>query len=151
MKNNGFFFTLEPQWLGSSCYDVFGEKCPKQIRFIEIGCRRLCRKIKNKLATSESQNFREYNVGDTIIARDYRPTSTEKWLYGKIISREGRLMYKIDIGNNQVWRRHVDQLRKSEINDELSRRESSHVSLSPTIISDTPETTAEKFVSNWQS
>ncbi|XP_060599606.1 uncharacterized protein K02A2.6-like [Ruditapes philippinarum] len=59
-------------------------------------------KQRMKLATSESRNFREFKEGDSIIARDYRPTSTEKMVIGTILSREGPLMYKIDIGNNQV-------------------------------------------------
>jgi hypothetical protein len=47
-------------------------------------------------------------------------------------------MYKIYIGNYQVWRRHVDQLRKSEMNNELSRRKSSPLNMSPPNLSEMP-------------
>jgi hypothetical protein len=66
-----------------------------------------------KLAFSNDRKLREFEIGETVLARDYR--SKDKWIRGTIASREGPLMYKIDVGYGILWRRHADQLRNSEI------------------------------------
>lgn len=68
-----------------------------------------------KTALSSDRTCRELELGQRVIARDYRPTATEKWISGTIISREGPVTYKIDIGNGVTWKRHVDQLRAIEV------------------------------------
>jgi hypothetical protein len=39
------------------------------------------------------------------------------WTSGIIKQREGPLMYKVEIEPGTIWRRHIDQLRDSEINE----------------------------------
>ena len=56
---------------------------------------------------------REFKVGQSVIARDYR--DKEKWIPGRIEERIGPLMYKVDTGSNYLWRRHADQLRESNL------------------------------------
>lgn len=68
-----------------------------------------------KQSVTDTRTFREFEVGQNVLARDYRPTSKEKWVIGNVVSRDGTLMYTIDIGQGIKWRRHVDQLRKTEI------------------------------------
>ena len=63
-----------------------------------------------KTSFSDSAKFRELELGQHVLVRDLRPTSKEKWVTGITVSRDGPLMYKIDLGN-VVWRRHIDQLR----------------------------------------
>ena len=77
-----------------------------------------------KMAMSDAHKFREIDLGQTVLVRDYRPTANSKWVTGTIISRDGNLMYKIDIGNGQVWRRHIDQIVKSnELEQSYGARE----------------------------
>ncbi|KXJ13745.1 hypothetical protein AC249_AIPGENE5353 [Exaiptasia diaphana] len=44
---------------------------------------------------------RQIALGDTVMARDYR--GDYKW-------RQGPLMYKVQVSPNLIWRRHIDQL-----------------------------------------
>ena len=68
-----------------------------------------------KLALTSNKTVREFELGQCVLARDFRPTSKEKWISGFVVSRNGPLHYKIDIGNGFTWKRHVDQLRTTGI------------------------------------
>ena len=67
-----------------------------------------------KMSVPDRNKFRELDLGQSVLARDFRPNSKEKWIKGTIVSRDGPLMYKVDIGNT-VWRRHIDQLRATDV------------------------------------
>lgn len=66
-----------------------------------------------KVTFSSKGKDREFKVGQSVIARDYR--DKEKWIPGRIEERIGPLMYKVDTGSNYLWRRHADQLRESNL------------------------------------
>ena len=55
---------------------------------------------------------RVYEVGDAVMARNY--SRGEKWLRGVIISKD-HLNYTISMDSGQVWRRHIDQIRKTQL------------------------------------
>lgn len=78
--------------------------------------------IQMKTSFSDRAKFRELELGQKVLARDFRPSSKEKWVTGIIVSRDGPLMYKIDLGN-VVWRRHIDQLRATGVQTNLNDRE----------------------------
>ena len=63
--------------------------------------------------SSEKGREREFQIGQSVIARDYR--TKNKWVPGVITDRTGPLMYKVDIGSNELWRRHADQIRESNL------------------------------------
>jgi hypothetical protein len=63
-----------------------------------------------------TKNSRYFNDGQSVIALDYRGKGN-KWASGIIKEREGPLMYKVEIEPGTIWRRHIDQLRDSEINE----------------------------------
>jgi hypothetical protein len=63
-----------------------------------------------------TKNSRYFEDGRSVIARDYRGKGN-KWTSGIIKEREGPLMYKVEIEPGTIWRRHIDQLRDSEINE----------------------------------
>ena len=65
-----------------------------------------------KLALNDDRKLREFEIGDNVLARDYRAKG--KWLPGSIASRQGQVMYKVDVGNGAILRRHIDQLKRSE-------------------------------------
>ena len=67
----------------------------------------LRREVQNKqFNTLSSEAARSFDVGQQVLARDYREN---KWTPGRIVTRNGPLMYEVDVGE-QTWRRHVDQL-----------------------------------------
>ena len=41
----------------------------------------------------------------------------DKWTGGKIIQREGPLNYKVETTPGNIWKRHADQIRKSDFCD----------------------------------
>ena len=47
------------------------------------------------------------------MARNY--TGKAKWLPGTVQAKTGPLSYEIKVGPNQIWRRHIDQLRASSL------------------------------------
>ena len=54
---------------------------------------------------------REFDIGETVLARNLR--EGPKWLAGTIIERTGPVSYRVQV-NEQVWRRHTDQLLSSQ-------------------------------------
>lgn len=52
---------------------------------------------------------RVFSIGDKVAARNYRH-GDKKWKFGTVVSKDGQLHYTVSVGN-QLWRRHVDQLR----------------------------------------
>ncbi|XP_013087776.2 uncharacterized protein K02A2.6-like [Biomphalaria glabrata] len=66
--------------------------------------------IQNRLTKNYSNvKLREFQVGDSVLARDYR-VNQEKWQYGVIKSKTGRLMYTVELYPGMIWRRHIYQL-----------------------------------------
>ncbi|XP_018400904.1 PREDICTED: uncharacterized protein K02A2.6-like [Cyphomyrmex costatus] len=55
---------------------------------------------------------REFSVGESVRCRNYN--SKEKWKFGKIIQRIGKLHYSIRLEDGRVWERHVDQILRSK-------------------------------------
>ena len=68
-----------------------------------------------KLTLTSNKTLREFELNQYVFAPDFRPTSKEKWTSGFVVSRNGLLHYKIDIGNGFTWKRHVNQLRTAGI------------------------------------
>lgn len=54
---------------------------------------------------------RELEVGETVLARDYR--GHHKWIPAKVKKQTGPLSYTVEITPGVIWRRHIDQLRRS--------------------------------------
>ncbi|GFW14976.1 uncharacterized protein TNCV_4659371 [Trichonephila clavipes] len=62
--------------------------------------------------------LREFQEGEKVAVRNY--SGPNKWKVGTIINRDGTLSYSIQIGN-EIWKRHVDQIRKCGKSIELSQ------------------------------
>ena len=56
---------------------------------------------------------REYRVGETVMARNYR--DGPKWVEGVVVERKGSLSYVVQVNHGMLWRRHIDQLRNGPI------------------------------------
>ena len=54
--------------------------------------------------------YREFEVGQKVMVKGRRPGSV-CWIPGHIINRTGPLTYLVDMGEDVLWRCHVDQLK----------------------------------------
>ena len=48
--------------------------------------------------------------GTPVMVKDYRHSN--KWIRGTILKKLGPVTYTVDVGNGNLWKRHIDQLRK---------------------------------------
>ena len=74
---------------------------------------RMEKKQQDQQLRSSHSPTRKLDVGQTVVARDYRGVNW--WVPGVITSRSGPLSYEVRVATNTVWRRHIDQLRESAI------------------------------------
>jgi hypothetical protein len=54
--------------------------------------------------------YRTFNLGEKVWARNY-VNGKEKWVPASIVEIAGPLNYKVQLNNEVIWTRHVDQLR----------------------------------------
>ncbi|XP_058817519.1 uncharacterized protein K02A2.6-like [Topomyia yanbarensis] len=47
--------------------------------------------------------------GGRVAARDF--LDNEKWKYGRVLEKLGKLHYTVQLDDNRIWKRHIDQLR----------------------------------------
>ena len=64
---------------------------------------------KQKDQHDQHAHNREFTIGDKVMAKNFRPG--QPWVPGTIVHRQGPLSFSVDLGNGQVWRRHIDHLR----------------------------------------
>lgn len=72
---------------------------------------------------SQTQNYPhtnrgEYQEGDTVYVRNYG-VSGEKWVQGVIMEKSGPVGYKVQLQNQSVVKRHLDQIKKCVVNDRV--------------------------------
>ena len=48
--------------------------------------------------------------GGRVAARDF--LDSEKWKYGYVVEKLGKLHYNVQLDDNRIWKRHIDQLRE---------------------------------------
>ena len=74
------------------------------------------------------------DVGQTVVARDYR------WVHGVITSHSGPLSYEVRVAPNTVWQQHIDQLREPAITVNPNMDDPA-TQPNPATFSDTPQST----------
>ncbi|XP_051784745.1 uncharacterized protein K02A2.6-like [Erpetoichthys calabaricus] len=52
---------------------------------------------------------RQFDIGEPVLMRDYRK-GEEKWTQGVVMEKTGPVSYKINVGQQGVWKCHVDQM-----------------------------------------
>lgn len=67
------------------------------------------REAQEKQRAKSTGKNQELKVGEPVLARDYSQKGG-KWSKGVISEQTGPVSYKVKIGNDTEWRRHVDQL-----------------------------------------
>lgn len=68
--------------------------------------------VNNQLRILPSKQF---VVGERVAVRDY--LSKVKWRYGTVEKICGELHYDVKLDDGRMWRRHLDQIRKSAVNE----------------------------------
>ena len=62
-----------------------------------------------KLDHDRHSTPREYRIGETVMARNYR--DGPKWMEGVVMERKGPLSYVVQVNHGMLWRHHIDQFR----------------------------------------
>ncbi|XP_065192571.1 uncharacterized protein K02A2.6-like [Sycon ciliatum] len=57
---------------------------------------------------------RTFAVDDTVMVRDYRTNAPHPWIQGTLQAVHGSRHYTVEVGPDQQWRRHVEQLRSAD-------------------------------------
>ncbi|KAL7842622.1 hypothetical protein SRHO_G00243110 [Serrasalmus rhombeus] len=68
---------------------------------------------------------RQFAVGEPVLVRDYRK-GEDKWMPAVVIEKTGPVSYKVNVGTQGVWKRHVDQLLTRPESDPPETSESDH-------------------------
>ncbi|XP_053390655.1 uncharacterized protein LOC128553501 [Mercenaria mercenaria] len=81
-----------------------------------------------------STTDRNFDIGDCVTIRDYR-SGRDTWIPGKINMKTGPVSYRVEIAPGVSWRRHADQIRRSELVPEPDRvvHDSSYLPLSDSV------------------
>ena len=76
---------------------------------------------------------KSFNVGDRVLSRNYQG---EKWLFGIIHQRLGKLHFNVKLDNGRIIKRHIDQLRitKVPLNQKPEEKSSKSVKINPSPI-----------------
>ncbi len=62
-----------------------------------------------KIAHDRRAKERGWSVGQTVLARCYRPGPA--WVSATIVEKLGPVTYTVETGNHQQWKRHAEQLK----------------------------------------
>jgi len=54
---------------------------------------------------------RSWYVGERVMVQNFRPGSGAAWIPGVVMERLGPVTYLVDVNNDQIWKRHADQLK----------------------------------------
>ncbi len=71
------------------------------------------KQMKQKCYHEQHAKERQLSVGDDVYTKNF--SSGPTWIPGKVQKRTGPLSYTIKIGNGQVVRRHIDQVRTKHV------------------------------------
>ena len=52
---------------------------------------------------------RQFDIGEPVLVRDYRK-GEDRWTQGMVMEKTGPVSYKVNVGTQGVWKRHVDQI-----------------------------------------
>ncbi len=69
--------------------------------------------MKQKCYYDQHAKERQLSVGDDVYTKNF--SSGPTWIPGKVQKRTGPLSYIIELGNGQVVRRHIDQVRTKHV------------------------------------
>ena len=82
--------------------------------------------------------YRSFEKGDSVYAKNYR--KGQPWVSGSIVKKISPVMYIVKLGNEETWKRHVEQLKKCYNTEEQHTLppDSTEEDFGPTITSTCP-------------
>ena len=89
-----------------------------------------------RAANEKGRQRRQLEVGDSVMTRDYR--GDLKWRSGLIVSKTGPLMYEVQVAPGIIWRRHIDQLKPTEVEHTVEVTDTATVEVSQPDVASTP-------------
>lgn len=63
----------------------------------------------SKVITKSDLKCRSFDVGDRVAVRDY--VHHDKWIFGEVKEKFGKLHYSVKLDDGRFWKRHVDQVK----------------------------------------
>ena len=97
--------------LESPAFLMFGRRLQSRLDLLQPNIKSQIQQAQARQIKSHSQaRLREFEIGDSVLVRDYRQNQEEKWQYGTIKTKIGPLMYEVEIQPGVTWRRHIDQM-----------------------------------------
>ena len=82
---------------------IFGRQIRTRLDLLHPSQKEACLKARKE------EKLRQLSPGEAVLMRNYR--GTDKWIPGVVMSKSGPLSYRI-CANDQIHRRHIDQLKK---------------------------------------
>ncbi|XP_055615373.1 uncharacterized protein K02A2.6-like [Toxorhynchites rutilus septentrionalis] len=64
---------------------------------------------KGYASLGEEKAVRSFEINDRVAARDFLSNS-EKWRFGTVSEKMGKLHYMVEFDDGRIWKRHIDQL-----------------------------------------
>ena len=89
-----------------------------------------------RAANEKGRQRRQLEVGDSVMSQDYK--GDLKWRSGLIVSKTGPLMYEVQVAPGIIWRRHIDQLKPTEVEHTVEVTDTATVEVSQPDVASTP-------------
>lgn len=110
---------------------------------------------KNEVVDAKNHTVREFKDGDRVRVRDF--LSTDKWKFGKIAEKVGKLRYAVRLDDGRCWERHIDHIvgvgaylpdtSPNSVRNENGNRYSPGIAASPSTVA-TPERSVSSSTSS---
>lgn len=88
---------------------LLGHKLRNRLDAMRPSTSRKVEEVQEKQVENSSGVTRRFEIGDRILTRDYS-TRSSKWVEGNIIEQTGPVSYKIRLKDDNICRRHTDQI-----------------------------------------
>lgn len=113
LRNILFKYRITPTTNGKTPSEmVFGRNIRNRLDLLKPCMQR-------KTATSYDQNIRHLKIGQRVLSRNYQ--SSNQWKFGTVKKCLGKLHYEIQLDNGYVIKRHINQLKTTEVNRDRTK------------------------------
>lgn len=76
--------------------------------------------------TPSHSKIRDFQIGDSVIVRDYRDVNHQSWVRAEITKRLGNVVYLCKLKSGQMWKRHSNQIRSAIERPEPSTKDNNN-------------------------
>lgn len=102
---------------------MLGRKLRTLFDLVKPNTRELMENRKEKQSQNKrGKEYRNLELGDRVIARDYRNINNKGWQEGVITEIKGKKNYVCKTTEGLLWRRHIDQIKKIQVKAEMEEK-----------------------------